>query len=129
MSKGQCIFFNYQKDNLFQPIFAICTEDFQNQGFDHRTFGQVRGYTENLDIFKYRIRNINVVENRHIFQQGITFMGNETKNKLNDQIKLMVRLKQLEEEKNAVALGSSRDNAGHVKEREDLQRNYETMIS
>lgn len=73
-------------------MFAICTEDFQNQGFDHRTFGQVRGYVENLDIFKYRIRNINIVENRKIFQKNISFVGNEVKQKLNDQIKLMIRL-------------------------------------
>lgn len=38
MMKGQCIFFNYQKQDN-SPLFAICTEDFQNQGFDHRTFG------------------------------------------------------------------------------------------
>ena len=59
-------------------------EDFQNQGFDHRTFGQVRGYLENLDIFKYRIRNINVIEDRKIVQRGISFMGNDVKQKLND---------------------------------------------
>lgn len=28
MTKGQCIYFNYQKQNVNQPLFAICIEDF-----------------------------------------------------------------------------------------------------
>lgn len=71
-------------------------EDFQNQGFDHRPFGLVRGYLENLDIFKYRIRNISSVQERKIVQKNITYMGNDVKEKLNDSIKLVVRLAQLE---------------------------------
>ena len=103
-------------------------EDFQNQGFEHRTFGQVRGYSENLDIFKYRIRSISVVGDRKIVQKSIGFLGNDVKQKLNDQIKLIVRLKQLEEERKEVALSSARDNPS-VKEKEELQKKLEAIES
>lgn len=82
---------------------------------------------ENLDIFKYRIRNINIIENRKIFQQNISFVGNEVKTKLNNQIKLMVRLNQLEHEKHIVALGSSRESEETTKEREELKKKMAAM--
>ena len=52
-------------------------------------------------------------------------MGNDVKTKLNDQIRLVVRLHQLEEERKLLALSSARDSQSVIGERDALRAKVE----